>query len=252
MSTTQDAPDDGPRLRHRFYCQNLPAPNGGSVLSAHHVELDSPQARHAQRVLRLQTGDAVELFDGRGLVGSGRLEADGRVRLADVRHVEAATPLISVAAALPKAGRADDMVAALSQVGADELIPLQTDRATVTARAGRLQRYQKLVIESAKQCRRAHLMRVGAPTNLQQVLADDHDLRLIAQPDGKSPNVARLTAAQRVLILIGPEGGWSDDELQQAAAHGCLPWSIGPHLMRIETAAPAAVALARYLTRSSL
>ena len=157
-----------------------------------------------------------------------------------------------MAAALPKAGRADDMVAALSQVGADELIPLQTNRATVAARPGRLGRYQKLVIESAKQCRRAHLLHISGPVNFQQVLSGDHDLRLIAQPDGQDLDVARLDAAGRVLILIGPEGGWSDVELRLAAAHGCMPWCIGPHLMRIEIAAPAAVAVARYLTRSSL
>ena len=111
----------------------------------------------------------------------------------------------------------------LSQVSGNQFIPLKTEHAAVMLRTGRLQRYEKLVIESAKQCRRAYLMRVG-----------------------------HLAAAKRVLILVGPEDGWTNGELQLAAAHNGFPWCVGPHQMRIETAAVETTVVARYLARSSL
>ena len=240
-----------PDPRPRFYCPAIGRINPGE-LSDRPISLDDAQARHALRVLRLRPGDDVVLFDGAGRSASGELAEGGRVLVGEVLvHTRPATT-VDVAAAMPKAGRADDMVHMLSQVGVDRFIPLITQRSVVEPGDKRVERYKLLAIESAKQCGRAYLLEVTGPMNLEQVLDEQHDVRLIAQPQAHGGVARAVTTPGRVLILIGPEGGWTDDELALADRLGAARWQLGPHVMRIETAAVAAGALARYLFTAAL
>ncbi len=258
----------------RFYCPQWPVsdtttlgaklPRGDTrFLSGVVVALDADQAHHAQRVLRLQPGDVVEVFDGRGTVGSGQLElSSGRVsaRITQAKRVVPPQPTIDIAAAAPKGPRAGDMVNQLSQLGATKYLPLRTSRSVAHPGPGRLQQLARVAIESAKQCARAHLMAIDPLTTLNAVLLDaidQYDLRLIATapstPDSDPPAAMppgfddRLNSAKRILVLIGPEGGWTDQERQAAQQARCVPWSLGPHVLRVETAAAAAVGVLRYL-----
>ena len=249
-------------LKHRFYCPLMHAETPCQPpLSGLLIPLDRQQAHHAKRVLRLEPNDKVELFDGQGTVGQGVLveEPNGlRVKLTEVHRVAQPTPTLDIAVATPKGPRAGDMVNQLSQLGANRYIPLQTHRGVVRPKPGKLEHLQRIAIESAKQSQRAHLMTLGQSETLEAVLGQSYDLRLIAQPP--SPQTVpktthqtyaqlanRITPAKRVLILIGPEGGWTDDELKTADQAGCLVWRLGPHVLRVETAATAAVAIVRHM-----
>lgn len=233
--------------RHRFHCPVLAAPQGV-------VKLESEQGQHAVKVLRLREGDGIELFDGLGQVGQGQIASIRRdevmVRIASVVRIEPVTPGIDVAVALPKGARVEDMVNQLVQVGVDRLMPMLTARASVDPRENKLQRLRRVAIDAARQSRRAWGMAIDDPRALSEVLSEPYDLRLIATPGAAAIDGGRITAARRVLVLIGPEGGWTDDE--QAAAHiaECMPWGLGPHVMRIETAAVAAAAILRHATCS--
>jgi 16S rRNA (uracil1498-N3)-methyltransferase len=226
------------------------------------VLLDDLESHHALKVLRLHGGAAVELFDGRGRVGRGLVRGNAEtprgernprvlVALEQVQDVEPARPALDLAVAMPKGPRADDMVEQLSQAGVDRLIPLHTRRGVVLPGAGKLARFNRAVVESAKQCRRNYLMLVTDPCTLDEVLAQGHDLRLLADApgaeSGTNPGAELFRAARRVLILVGPEGGWAPEERQVADRAGCHRWRLGPHVLRIETAALAAAAVARYL-----
>ena len=141
------------------------------------------------------------------------------------------------------------MVNQLSQLGVDRLIPLRTRRSVAAPRPGRLKRFQRAAIAAAKQCRRAHLLTVTAVADLDQVICRDHDLKLVADPTA-APHAdlaTRMASAQRLLVLIGPEGGWTPGESAAAQAAGGLAWCFAPHLLRIEAAAAAAAAIVRYL-----
>ncbi|MEE9212143.1 MAG: 16S rRNA (uracil(1498)-N(3))-methyltransferase [Phycisphaeraceae bacterium] len=238
-----------PTLANRFYCASLPDPR----LSDGAARLDRNQAHHARRVLRLRVGDTVELFDGRGRIGRGVIESwtDGAVvQLSDVQQVEPLRPTIDLAAPIPKGPRADDMVNQLSQLGVDRFIPLQTQRSVVTPGRRKLDKFTRAAIESAKQSRRPFVMAVSPPTTLDQALRLGHDLTLMAAPNGDTITdlAATLRGANRVLILIGPEGGWTDEEVDAARRADCVTWSVAANVLRIETAAVAAAAVARYLT----
>lgn len=246
---------------HRFYhpplaalAPSLAAAAAASALSAGCGELTKEESHHAAKVLRLKAGDVITLFDGAGTTATATITTIGSrvtVRFMEFHHQPPLKPRLTIAAAIPKGPRADAMVEQLSQLGCDELIPLRTARSIVDPRDAKLERFARACIESAKQCERAHLMTIAPLTTMHELLhRSDHDLRLIALPTAtESLGSDGLRLAQRVLVLIGPEGGWMDEEIDDARQAGCIPWSLGPHVMRIETAAITAAALVRYLTK---
>ncbi len=238
------------------------------------MQLGPDEAAHARKSLRLGRGDRVELFDGAGQVAAGLIEALERemtVRIERRTAVDPPRPRLDLAVAVPKGPRADDLVESLVQLGVDQLTLIRTDRSVVDPRQGKLDRLQRIAIEAAKQSGRAHFMTLQPTTAFDSVVAAaDHDCRLFADaPDlaiaGPSPgdpsdravqNLHRggdepdartkLRAAASVIVLIGPEGGWTDAERDSARAAGFEPWRFGPHVMRIETAAAAAAAIVRH------
>ena len=228
-----------PISRFRFFCPHM-------------VEdvatLAGDEARHATRVLRLRPGDAVELFDGCGMVATGTLDHVGRdevsVRLGARRSEPRAAWQLTVASAVPKGGRLQDMVSQLVQVGVDRWVPLATQRASVHPREAKLDRLGRVVVEACRQSRRSWLMEIAAMHTLAEVLAESAELRVIAMPGDHQVPVpsADLRSA---IVLIGPEGGWTDAEVDQVREAGWRPWSLGPHIMRIETAAVVAAARLR-------
>lgn len=244
--STQD-PRKSRQSLPRFYCPDLAVAASASVLSEQVAELDEPEEHHARRVLRLKKGDAVELFDGKGAVAQGVLEENGTVRVTELRHEPLSHCQLDLAVALPKGRHADDLIPMLSQLGVRRLIPLQTQRGVAQPGAGKLERFRRAALESAKQCRRAHVMAVNESQSMEQIMREPYGLRLIADPAGEPLDVAQFQT-ESILVLIGPEGGWTDSELALARRHGCLSWKFGDHILRIETAATAAAAICRYLT----
>lgn len=234
----------------RFYCPQLPHPR----LSDRHCALDADQTRHARKVLRLRPGDAVELFSGDGLVGRAAIEAYDRGRaicaVSAVETVEAAKPFITVAAAIPKGSRADQMVNLLGQVGCDRLIPLVTERSEVDPREGKLERFERSAMTAARQSGRPLVMRIDqAAQPMSAVLRERADVQLIATiGDFHLPDLhAKLGAARSVLVLVGPVGDWTEDEIACARQAGFFAWTIGPYVLRVEAAAATAAAILRYL-----
>lgn len=241
----------------RFYCPNLPpadptrpaaVPRSGTT-----VTLDAAGSRHAAKVMRIQLGDRVRLFDGAGLEAEATVVSTqgGTValELLEAIYHPPPVPRIDVAVAVPKGPRLADLVQGLSQAGADGLIPLRSDRGVVAVDGLNRDRLQRVAVEAAKQCGRLHLLTIAKAATLQESLAGDHDLRLFGAPSEQaaSPAPCRFREARQVLILIGPEGGWSPAEAAEASDAGVVPWQFGPHVMRIEIAGGIAAAIARYL-----
>lgn len=140
------------------------------------------------------------------------------------------------------------MIDGLSQVGAAAWRPLITERTVVEPRAGKLERLQRIAEESLKQCGRAWLLEIGSPIGFAAALRGAHergDALVVADAAGGAP--PPLAAGAPVTLVVGPEGGLTDRESTLAREHGAAAIRLGPHILRIETAAVvgAAALLAR-------
>lgn len=245
---------------HRFFCDELPIisspeePQGTSPAQAHDalISMDRQESHHARNVLRLSAGAPIELFNGQGTLATATIEdyQDARAlcRITSIQQQPPITPSLTIASAVPKGPRADAMITQLSQLGVDRFIPLIAEHSVAVPRPNKIERFAKSTIESAKQCRRLHLMHIDEPLTTHDACTQPgYDLKLIATPntpaDEPSP---QSTASEKTLVLIGPEGGFSPAECADAADAGCRPWTFAPHILRIETAATAAAAILRY------
>lgn len=227
----------------RVHGPDLPTDEGAPL------RLEGAEAAHLSRVLRVRPGDEVEVFDGRGGAGRFQVEAAarGHVDLALVRRDDGDRELpfrVTCAVAPPKGKRAHRLVEELTELGAVTLAPLLLRR--TSARAPDPDEVERWSIEAAKQCLRNRALAPLPPVDLPGLvaLAREHELALV--PDTTDARPLREVLARprpaSVLVAIGPEGGFDPDERQALREAGLLPVSLGPAVLRIETAAAAVVA----------
>jgi 16S rRNA (uracil1498-N3)-methyltransferase len=227
-------------MAERFYvnCPLGPGP----------VELHGPEAHHLAAVCRLRAGDRVSLFNGDGRQYPAEVRAAGKRQvLLEVHAVEAPERepgfRLEVAVPLPKGDRAQFLVEKLTELGAAVLVPLRTTRSVVHPGETRLEKLRRYVIEASKQCGRNVLMEVALPADWETYCArgDLPALRLLAHPGGAAPDRG---GGRDCAVAVGPEGGFTDAEVEAARAAGWRPVGLGPRILRVETAALALAALA--------
>jgi 16S rRNA (uracil1498-N3)-methyltransferase len=228
------------------------------------VTLSADEARHARNVLRLQPGDEVYVFDGAGKEFRCTVREfvrDGAVLdvLEGVEPGRPESPLdLTLAIALLKGEKFDLVVQKAAELGAARLVPIITARADVRIRTDadakrKVARWQRIALEAAKQCGRARLMGIAEPVEFKAVIdctAHPKDLRMMfAERNGKTLADATHDAqsgSQKVFSLIGPEGGWTDEEIELARECGWQIVTLGGRTLRAETAAIAIVALLQH------
>lgn len=228
-----------------------------SAVRAGDIALDSAQAHHARDVLRLPDGTEVEVFDDSGATAMGILhygESNGaNVRIAhiDPDAVHAGLRWI-IAAAVPKGDRADWMIEKLSELGTSAFIPLQTTRSIVLPEGrSKRERWMRIAVESAKQSRRRGVMAIESLTSLNDAIqaaiktSESAAWVLATEVPGESiqEKIAKRPGAQTLTLFVGPEGGWTADELALFNRHGVAPVRLGYTILRIETAAIAIAAI---------
>lgn len=223
---------------HTLYLDIMPAPHEPAVT------IRGEEARHAIRVKRLSEGATVRLVDGMGHVCLARVAAarrDLELTLLDRSTETPPTPAIECCTATPKGPRLDKMIDQLSQIGAAAWRPMATALGVVDPGAGKLERLNRIAVESAKQSGRAWLLRIDSPMTFSDALTAVPGLVVaVADPSG---DPYPPTGAEKIRLLIGPEGGFTEDERATARAAGARLVSLGPHILRIETAAAVAAAI---------
>lgn len=224
--------------------------------------LDGSEGRHAVSVKRLAPGEALVLTDGRGGWAEAVVTAaEGKDRLVvSVSGVfEEAEPAvrITVVQALPKGDRGEVAVETMTETGVDAIVPWQASRCITQWRGDRgaksLAKWRATARESGKQSRRVRFPEVEEALSTKQVAAllAEADLAVVLHEDRDAPSgalaTAELPAAGSIVLVVGPEGGVSPDELAAFAAAGAHPYRLGPSVLRTSTAgtAAAAVLLAR-------
>lgn len=230
----------------RFHCPFPLAP--GAI-----VELPAEAAHHAVRVLRMGEGDVVCLFDGRGGQWLARLTGAGKAVRAALESFDAADrepPLaVTIAQGLPAADKMDWIVQKGVELGAARFQPVAARRSVVRLSGERMERrvvhWRGVAASACEQCGRNHVPEVAPLLDLPQYLAqaaEDNGIKLLLAPAGGC-RLAELPRPERpVTLLIGPEGGFEENEAAAALNAGFQPVSLGPRVLRTETAALAAMA----------
>lgn len=212
------------------------------------AELVGDEARHCARVLRGKPGDTVTVFDGGGRTWPARIVAIGRDRVGlevgPPQEAATASASLTLAVALPKGDRQKWMVEKLTELGCARLVPLVTTRGVAEATAGTIDRLGRGVVEACKQCGRNTLMEIAPPQTVAAVLEglEAATLGVIADPAGRPAGSLVGSHAGPMLALVGPEGGFTTEEIAAAEAAGCHRLALAPHILRIETAAVAVAA----------
>jgi 16S rRNA (uracil1498-N3)-methyltransferase len=211
------------------------------------LRVSGEEAKHAIRVKRLEVGDRVELCDGAGLVARCAIAQTGKenrtgewwfeAKVEDSRHENPLRPRVEVWSAVAKGDKVDQMIDGLSQVGVAKWRALHSARSVVEPREGKMGRLERHAVEAMKQCGRAWVLEIGDDASMEEALRGEGVEVVVADASGE-----RYVASGRseIRVLVGPEGGWTSEELARARASGARVCAFGRHVMRIEVAAVVA------------
>jgi len=232
-----------------------------AALEGDRVTLTGDGYHHVRRVLRLGSGDELELFDGAGLVVRAIVdEAPERELVLRVerrwREAPLPGPTVTLVCAELKGDKMDFVVQKATELGVDHFVPVTTERSVVRpaakARQRRHSRRLKVAREACRQSGRAYLPEVQPSLSLDDALArlaanDDVDAFVLwesSEAEGLAAAMAEASAPADRCLLVGPEGGFTAEEVESARDHGFREVSLGPLVLRAETAAVVAVTLA--------
>ena len=238
-------------MHARFYAPNL-EPGRASV------DLPREEAEHLSRVLRLRVGDQVQVFDGRGREFRGKVNRVGRTAATvnlegEVEPAPEPTVRLTLVQAVPKGDAMDRIVRDATMLGVATILPLVSARAEVSHRrleaSGRVDRWQRIAVASVKQCGRAVVPAVLQPDTLEGCFGRVEAARrfLLAEPGLLSAetvgvrSLAAEPAPASAVLIVGPEGGWTAEEVRVARGAACTPLTLGPRTLRADAAAAVAI-----------
>jgi 16S rRNA (uracil1498-N3)-methyltransferase len=236
---------------NRIFCD-------GPLASGAELALPAPGAYHVARVLRMREGAPLSVFDGTGhefRAEISRVRGDEvAVRLAEPLSGTAESPLkITLVQGVSRSERMDWTLQKATELGVAAIAPVLTARSVVRLDERQAQKKQGhwrgIVIASCEQCGRSKIPSVAAPVTLKDYFATaaKTGLRLVLSPSAPGSLAGLTSLPNKVELLIGPEGGLDDDELQAAQKAGFIPVRLGPRVLRTETAAVVALTVLQAL-----
>lgn len=230
--------------------------------TASSLMLEGEEAHHALRVMRLRVGDECEVFDGSGKAARARILAagGGSLTMGELRPLPPLPPVagITLALAIPKGGNMDLIIQKAVELGAQRIIPLVSERTIVRLNAKeaatKVAKWQRTALEACKQCGVNTLPVVEVPQSYSSFLKreDIPALRLVcailpeSRPMREVLESARTAGQDDAVLLIGPEGDFTPAEYSAAVEAGFAPISLGPIILRVETAVFMALSSVRY------
>ena len=238
----------------RFYVPDLDA-------KARDASLPRDEANHLTRVMRMGVGDEVAVFDGRGHEVKARVITASRDKvtvelLEPMTAAQEARVPITLVQALLKGDKMDAVIRDAVMLGVAAIEPIVTARAIARVARSENDRWVRVSIASAKQCRRAVIPAIAPATSFDNWLGSSaHGLRLIlVEPSASSADTDSLHllenhAAGSLALIVGPEGGWTPEEREKAEQAGCIAITLGGLTLRADAVAVAALAIARFALR---
>ena len=227
--------------RRRFFVDTI---RGGQA------EIRGDEARHLTRVLRVEPGQRFEISDNVGVYLAEVEEARGERVLFRVQEPIDSTPppmCVTLCAALIKFDRFEWIIEKATELGVERIVPVdttRTERGLFEASRKRSERWARIARESSQQSRRAYLPEILPAVRFEASLEIQSGVRIFLE-EGTAPALLRILpdGLDSAAVLLGPEGGWTDRERELAASAGWLAASLGPQVLRAETAAVASLAV---------
>jgi 16S rRNA (uracil1498-N3)-methyltransferase len=235
--------------RHRFYVPR-------DLIREDTATLPPGQAHHLRDVLRIRSGDVVEIFDGAGSGYSGEVELRGSEVI--IRGLVSLScpesPFhVTLAAALIKSAKFEWVLEKSTELGVDAIIPLNTRLSDIRIPAdrmpNRLDRWNRILSQSARQCKRFAAPRLRAPLDFSDFLAADNFsgwAKILFYEKAAEPWQPDNFVSDHIVLCVGPEGGWDHPEVEQAREAGYKIYGLGPRILRAETAAIAALSIIQH------
>ena len=226
------------------------------------IFITGSDAAHIKKVLRMKAGDRIGLFDGRGFEYEARIEnlLAGSVEVSITKRFlsTSESPVqIIVAQALLKNKKMDILARQLTEIGITKLIPFTSIRSVPRPDEKRLsarrKRWEKIATESLKQCRRGYVTEIGETITFNDIIKIDKcDFKIVfweneLKPVSNADQQVYDGKCKKILSVLGPEGGFTEKEIEDARDWGFVTASLGPRILRAETAAVAACTILQYL-----
>ena len=226
---------------HRIFCSVIPQ-------AGEEFRPDAREAEHLFKVFRARPGEAVELLDGRGSRARGTVIEQKMIRIESVETAEIPAEKLHLCCALPRRQKLDSLLKQAAELGAWTIRPMRCERSV--AEGNPRERWELLLQEACKQSGNPFLPEIQRENTLKDTLealkAENVDI-YFGSVKVVDHTVRNLPKEREKAILIGPEGGFSDAELELISSYGAVPLNLGPHILRLETAAVAALAVLRML-----
>ena len=221
------------------------------------VTLRGEDVKHITRVLRLREGDTITLCDGQNHECTATIETIAK----DAVDCRCSTPMlcetepdarVTLFQGLPKTGKMETIIQKCVELGIDTVIPMRTEYCVVQPKesfADRIERWQRVAEEAAKQCRRGIIPKIGNLIKITDIDMSAYDLCLVAYENERNTSLKKSLRAftgTSIAVLIGPEGGFSVTEIEQLEQKGVQSVSLGKRILRTETAGMAMLAQIMY------
>lgn len=220
------------------------------------IDLSDSVVQHVCKALRMRTGDNLVLFNGDGNNYRAQLgsveKRRAQARIIEVQDAGSESSLqVRIGQSLSRGERMDYAVQKATEMGMQQMIPLFSERCEVKLnnerQEKRIRHWQQVAISACEQSGRASVPEIAAPQTLEQwIQNEDADLKLVMHHHTAQP-LEQIEQPESVALLIGPEGGLTEREVELALENGFKPVALGPRVMRTETAPVAALALLQYL-----
>ena len=225
----------------------------------HHITLDKTESHHAVKVLRLRMGSLIIIVDGLGNACRAEIVKISRAGLVEakihsrMRNYGEPAIILTLAAGLSTGYKFDTVVEKGTELGVKRFVPLITEKSKVKLEdpkriKTKITRYEKVALSAVKQCRRSYRPEITSIITFDDYMkqTDPDSLNLIFHPASKAQRLSELkfnNQTKRINLLVGPEAGFSDNEIETAGNNGYLPVTLGSRILRTETASPVICAL---------
>ena len=216
------------------------------------------EQHHLRNVLRIARGEMIRIIDGQGNVYTAEILDPFTNRSSSIVRIQThafhanPSPTLTLFQGLPKNDKMELILQKTTELGVTQIVPLHSERALQKPSQNRYARWHRVVISATKQCKRAWLPALSEVQRFEAALAqlEQFSLRLLLSPQAAGQHIKTVLREtpdpNTIALFVGPEGGFSDQEITRSIESGCIPVTLGTNILRTETAAIVAAAVTAY------